>query len=95
MINFLLIFTFDPYCISTYFRYDALKSQGLKEERLLLLESWRDAEAAVLQQAAVGEGKFSSVFFVMVHDNKYLSRFLLHQWFRLLVVYFTDLFLLA
>jgi len=30
-------------------RYDTLKSQGLKEERLLLLESWRDAEQAALQ----------------------------------------------
>lgn len=29
-------------------RYEALKSQGLKEERLLLLEAWRDAEAAAL-----------------------------------------------
>ena len=29
--------------------YETLKRQGLKEERLLLLESWRDAEHAALQ----------------------------------------------
>lgn len=31
--------------------YEALKSQGLKEERLLLLEAWRDAESAALASA--------------------------------------------
>jgi crooked neck len=31
--------------------YEALKSQGLKEERLLLLEAWRDTEAAALASA--------------------------------------------
>jgi hypothetical protein len=27
--------------------YDVLKAQGLKEERLLLLEAWRDVEAGI------------------------------------------------
>ena len=51
-------------------RYDALKSQGLKEERLLLLESWRDAEAAALQQAAVGEGTRFILLFLSVCNYK-------------------------
>ena len=32
--------------------YDTLKSEGLKEERLVLLEAWRDAEAAAVDAAA-------------------------------------------
>lgn len=33
-------------------RYAALKSQGLKEERVLLLEAWRDAEAKAFAEAS-------------------------------------------
>lgn len=35
--------------------YDALKEQGLKEERLLLLESWRDAELALEGKGSGGD----------------------------------------
>ena len=32
-------------------RYDQLKRQGLKEERVLLLEAWRDTELALAEAA--------------------------------------------
>ena len=43
-----------PTCLPVYRRYDALKQQGLKEERLLLLESWRDAELALEGEGSIG-----------------------------------------
>ncbi len=38
--------------LTTVRSYDALKRQGLKEERVLLLEAWRDAESAALERGA-------------------------------------------
>jgi hypothetical protein len=40
-------------------RYDTLKSQGLKEERLLLLEAWRDAESATLSASTAANSTSS------------------------------------
>ncbi len=43
-----LSFTCILTCLGIY-RYDTLKRQGLKEERVLLLEAWRDAEGRHVQ----------------------------------------------
>lgn len=43
----LCLFPIDNLLLCTLcFRYIALKEEGLKEERVLLLEGWRDVEAA-------------------------------------------------
>lgn len=42
------------------YRYEALKSQGLKEERLMLLEAWRDAESSALQLLQASHAQTSS-----------------------------------
>jgi len=36
-------------CVEMHDRYTHLKSEGLKEERVLLLESWRDVEVSAGQ----------------------------------------------
>lgn len=38
-------------------RYDSLKREGLKEERLLLLEAWRDIESDALQRDDKGSSR--------------------------------------
>lgn len=39
----------------TFVSYNLLKSQGLKEERVLLLEAWRDAELSLVENDAGGD----------------------------------------
>lgn len=47
--NFYILFLSLILVYYYYLSYNSLKSQCLKEERLLLLEAWRDMEASALQ----------------------------------------------
>lgn len=40
-----------------FFRYDSLRKDGLKEERVLLLEAWREVEIEGLKLSLPGSGK--------------------------------------